>query len=100
MQLILPADIIARLATLAPLFSRPVWRHAQTLHVGAILSPSQRTASSAADRWAVSRAHLSSLPSRLESRDLVESGCQSDPVALAPSDVRTTRPTGAGHRRD
>jgi len=35
------------LAAFAPLFSRPVWRHAQTLLVGAIFSPSQRTVSSA-----------------------------------------------------
>lgn len=47
MQLTLPADIVALLAPFAPLFSRPVWRHAQTLLVGAILSPGQRTVSSA-----------------------------------------------------
>jgi DDE superfamily endonuclease len=47
MQLLLPADIVALLAPFALLFSRPVWRHAQTLLVGAILSPGQRTVSSA-----------------------------------------------------
>lgn len=47
MQLILPSDMVALLAPFAPLFSQPVWRHAQTLLVGAILSPGQRTVSSA-----------------------------------------------------
>src|SRR5260370_8064896 len=47
MQLLLPADIVALLAPFALLFSRPVWRHVQTLLVGAILSPGQRTVSSA-----------------------------------------------------
>jgi hypothetical protein len=40
MQHILPADIVALLAAFAPMFSRPVWCHAQTLLVGGILSPS------------------------------------------------------------
>src|SRR5260221_629505 len=44
MLLVLPADMVALLAPFAPLFSRPVWRHVQTLLVGAILSPGQRTA--------------------------------------------------------
>jgi hypothetical protein len=44
---ILPADMVALLAPFAPLFSRPVWRHVPTLLVGAILSPGQRTVSSA-----------------------------------------------------
>jgi len=39
--------MVALLAPFAPLFSRPVWRHVQTLLVGAILSPGQRTVSSA-----------------------------------------------------
>ena len=47
MLLVLPADIVALLAPFAPLFSRPVWRHVQTLLVGSILSPGQRTVSSA-----------------------------------------------------
>jgi DDE superfamily endonuclease len=47
MQVILPADIVALLVPFAPLFSRPVWLHVQTLLVGAILSPGQRTVSSA-----------------------------------------------------
>ena len=47
MQLILPTDIVILLAPFAPLFSRPVWRHVQTLLVGAILSPGQRTVSAA-----------------------------------------------------
>jgi hypothetical protein len=41
MRLILPSDMVALLAPFAPLFSRPEWRHAQTLLVGAILSPGQ-----------------------------------------------------------
>jgi hypothetical protein len=46
MQLILPADMVALLAPFAPLFSRPVWRHAQVLLVGAILVPGRRMVSS------------------------------------------------------
>jgi len=45
MQLILPADMVALLAPFAPLFSRPVWRHAQVLLVGAILVPGRRMVS-------------------------------------------------------
>ncbi len=30
-MLLLPADILAFLAPIAPLFSRPVWRHVQVL---------------------------------------------------------------------
>jgi len=37
--LTLPPDIIAILAPFAPVFSRPVWRHALVLMVGAILAP-------------------------------------------------------------
>src|SRR5262249_27085487 len=56
MQLLLPADIVALLAPFAPLFSRPVWRHAQTLLVGALLSLGQRTVSAA--QCAVGLRHL------------------------------------------
>jgi hypothetical protein len=38
-MLLLPADILACLSGFAPLFSRPVWRHAQVLLLGAILAP-------------------------------------------------------------
>jgi hypothetical protein len=38
--------MVALLAPFAPLFSRPVWRHAQVLLVGAILAPGQRMVSS------------------------------------------------------
>src|SRR5215472_5020872 len=46
-MLLLPANIVALLAPFAPLFSRPVWRHAQVLVVGAILTPGRRMVSSA-----------------------------------------------------
>jgi hypothetical protein len=46
-MLILPADIVALLASFAPLFSRPVWRHVQVLLAGAILAPGRRMVSSA-----------------------------------------------------
>jgi hypothetical protein len=45
MQL-LAADIVALLAPLAPLFSRPVWRHVQVLLAGAILAPGRGMVSS------------------------------------------------------
>src|SRR5258708_24010497 len=40
-----PADSVAALAQFAPLFSQPVWRHAQVLLVGAILAPGRRMVS-------------------------------------------------------
>jgi hypothetical protein len=46
-MLLLPADMVALLRSFAPLFSRPVWLHAQALLVGAILAPGQRLVSSA-----------------------------------------------------
>lgn len=42
----LPADLIALFAHFAPLFTRPVWPHAQVLLVGAILAIGKRTVSS------------------------------------------------------
>jgi len=57
-MLLLPANIVALLAPFAPLFSRPVWRHAQVLLVGAILTPGRRMVSSALR--AVGLSHLSS----------------------------------------
>jgi len=44
--LTLPPDIMAILAPFAPVFSRPVWRHALVLMVGAILAPGARMISS------------------------------------------------------
>jgi hypothetical protein len=44
--LTLPPDIMAILATFAPVFSRPVWCHALVLLIGAILAPGQRMVSS------------------------------------------------------
>ena len=44
-MIILPAEIMTRLAPFAPLFSARVWRHAQLLTVGAILAPGQRLVS-------------------------------------------------------
>ncbi len=43
----LPAEMITVLGALAPLFSRPVWRHAQLLLVGALLSQGPRTVTAA-----------------------------------------------------
>lgn len=45
-MLTLPPDIMAVLTTFAPVFSRPVWRHALVLLIGAILAPGQRMVSS------------------------------------------------------
>jgi hypothetical protein len=56
-MLLLPADIVALLRSFAPLFSRPVWLHAQALLVGAILAPGRRMVSSALR--AVGLAHVS-----------------------------------------
>ncbi len=38
-MLLLPADIIALLSHIAPLFSRRVWRQVPVLVAGAILAP-------------------------------------------------------------
>ncbi len=43
----LPAEIIAVLASFAPVFSRPVFTHVQVLVCGAILAPGKRTVTSA-----------------------------------------------------
>jgi hypothetical protein len=43
----LPTTMIQALAPFAPLFSRSVWHHAQTLLAGAILAPGRRTVASA-----------------------------------------------------
>ncbi len=43
----LPPKMVQLLAPFAPLFSKRIWRHAQSLVVGAILAPGARTVSSA-----------------------------------------------------
>jgi hypothetical protein len=43
----LPTTMIQALAPFAPLFSKRVWHHAQTLLAGAILAPGRRTVASA-----------------------------------------------------
>lgn len=42
-MLTLPAALLPLIVEFAPLFSKPVWAHAQLLLVGAILAPSKRT---------------------------------------------------------
>ena len=39
----LPAELLHLIVVFAPLFSKPVWGHAQVLLVGAILAPGRRT---------------------------------------------------------
>jgi DDE superfamily endonuclease len=46
-MLTLPSELTGLIVGFAPLFSKPVWRHAQVLLVGAILAPGQRTVTSA-----------------------------------------------------
>lgn len=46
-MLTLPDDIVALLASFAPLFSRRVWRYVPVLVVGALLAPGQRMVSTA-----------------------------------------------------
>jgi len=55
-MLLLPPEIAALLSSFAPLFSRPGWRHAQVLLVGAILAPGRRMVTCALR--AVGLAHL------------------------------------------
>ena len=43
----LPPTMVQALVPFAPLFSERVWRHAQVLLAGAILTPGRRTVSSA-----------------------------------------------------
>jgi hypothetical protein len=42
-MLILPAALLSLLGAFAPLFSRPVWKHAQILLIGAMLATGKRT---------------------------------------------------------
>ena len=46
-MLTLPFELTSLIVNFAPLFSKPVWRHAQVLLVGAILAPGKRTVTSA-----------------------------------------------------
>jgi hypothetical protein len=43
----MPCEFIALIVAFAPLFSKPVFQHAQVLPMGAILSPGKRTVTSA-----------------------------------------------------
>src|SRR5258708_23821407 len=56
--LLLPGDSVAFLAPFAPLFSQPLWRHAQGLLVRAILAPGRRIVSTVLH--AVGLSHLPS----------------------------------------
>ncbi len=46
-MLTLPFELANLIVAFAPLFSKPVWKHAQVLLVGAILAPGKRTVTSA-----------------------------------------------------
>jgi hypothetical protein len=46
-MLSLPSELTSLIVSFAPLFSKPVWQHAQVLLVGAILAPGKRTVTSA-----------------------------------------------------
>ncbi|OEU78223.1 MAG: hypothetical protein BA873_04375 [Desulfobulbaceae bacterium C00003063] len=46
-MLSLPQEVVVVLYAFAPLFSRPVWSHATTLAIGAILSTGKKTVTSA-----------------------------------------------------
>lgn len=46
-MLTLPSELTSLIVGFASLFSKPVWRHAQVLLVGAILAPGKRTVTSA-----------------------------------------------------
>lgn len=43
----LPAELLSLIVAFAPLFSKPVWNHAQVLLLGAILAPHRRTVTAA-----------------------------------------------------
>jgi hypothetical protein len=43
----LPAELLSLIVAFAPLFSKPVWKHAQVLLLGALLAPHQRTVTAA-----------------------------------------------------
>ena len=77
----LPETILLVLTPFAPLFSRRVWLHAQTLLVGALLAPGTRTVTAAlrAVGLAAER-HFTKLPSGLEPCNLVSAPGQSDSV--------------------
>jgi hypothetical protein len=46
-MLTMPSELTSLIVAFAPLFSKPVWAHAQVLIVGALLSPAKRTVTSA-----------------------------------------------------
>jgi hypothetical protein len=46
-MLTLPSELTSLIVGFAPLFSKPVWKHAQVLLAGAILAPGQRTVTAA-----------------------------------------------------
>ena len=103
MLLVLPADIVALLVPFAPLFSRPVWRHVQTLLVARRGHPQPRPAHGQrcpAGRRAASRASLSGRPSRLASCSLVEPEGQPPLARPARGTVCSSWAAGAGHRGD
>jgi hypothetical protein len=43
----MPCEFVALIVAFAPLFSKPVFQHAQVLLMGAILSPGKRTVTAA-----------------------------------------------------
>ncbi|MDT4955059.1 MAG: hypothetical protein QOJ02_3197 [Acidobacteriota bacterium] len=46
-MLTMPSELMSLIVAFAPLFSKPVWAHAQVLIVGSLLSPAKRTVTSA-----------------------------------------------------
>ena len=46
-MLTMPSELTSLIVAFAPLFSKPVWAHAQVLIIGALLAPAKRTVTSA-----------------------------------------------------
>jgi hypothetical protein len=97
-MLTLPFELTSLIVAFAPLFSKPVWKHAQVLLTGAMLAPSKRTVTSALRVRLESGAALSNLSSRLESCAMVFAGGEPHPALVAHHELRADGRTGFCHR--
>ncbi len=97
-MLTLPSELTSLIVSFAPLFSKPVWQHAQEvlllllLLVGVILAPGKRTAVTSAVRVCGLEprggATLSDLSSRLEPHVVVFASCEPHPALVARQHLR------------
>jgi hypothetical protein len=96
-MLTLPAELLPLIIEFAPLFSKPVWEHAQALLVGAMLATGKRIVTTCLQMMGLSQAQCFVTYHRApESGALVAPGRESPLAAVGGHALCPTRGIGLG----